>query len=209
MPYSLFPSSFLPNHKLGTVILCPTLSNGHNDGLMVPRRDHGAHTIHAWGEAARDLGVERAVLVDWLIDALEIGKAGRVWRLESAQTANLLDRDVRVADDVAVLVQILGRGVVADAGVDEVASTKVARLDGDVEGLVRRHNIARLRVGDDGRNHVVDGGDPAHRDAVARPSPVLLTIGKSVADAEVDEVGSVAVMDVRNVLILPNIKIQW
>lgn len=116
---------------------------------MIPRSNHGAHTVHALGQPARNLRRQPALAITRVVDPLEKGELGRVRRGQSPQVANLLDRNVRVANDVPVLVEVLGCGVVTDARVDEVASAQVLGLDGHVEGRAGLQGVAGLRVQDD------------------------------------------------------------
>jgi len=85
-----------------------------------------------------------------VVDALEEGHEGGVGRGGGSQVADVLYCDVAVADDVAVVVEVLGCGVVVCCGVDEEAGAEVLGLDGDVEGGVGGELVAGLGVCDDG-----------------------------------------------------------
>jgi hypothetical protein len=93
---------------------------------------------------------------------------------------------------VTVLVQILRCSIVVCRRVDEEASSQVRGLDGDIEGRIGRQLVAVLWARNDSRNHVVDGGDPAHGDAVAGTCRDLHSVGHLLAGAEIDKIGIVA-----------------
>ena len=94
------------------------------------------------------------------------------------QIANVLDRNVAMADNIAILVQVLWRSVIVGRGVDKEASVKVLSLNHDVERGVRRDFDTNFGFSDDGRDHVGLRGDLAHRYAIAGPGLDLHAIGE-------------------------------
>lgn len=136
------------NYKLGAVILSSSLANGHNNGLVVPRHNHSAHTIRARRKAFHDLGFEKTP-VPLRVDDSKIRKVSRVRRLSCPQRSNVLDRDVAVTDYVAILVQVLRSRIVARRWVCLEARSKMGRLNGYVERCIGWQIITRLGMDDD------------------------------------------------------------
>ena len=94
----------LPNHKLGTIILRAPLRNRHGRWLMIPGCYHGAYSIHPTRQPPRDLGAQPPLAIARVIHPLEEGKLCRIRWGQRLQAANLLDGNMAVADDIAVLV---------------------------------------------------------------------------------------------------------
>ncbi|KAK1238366.1 hypothetical protein MKX07_006512 [Trichoderma sp. CBMAI-0711] len=182
------------NGEADAVILSTTLSHGHQHRLVVGSRGHGAQAVVSGGQAVGNGGRQQTLAVASIVDTLEEDKELRVQGLGGVQrVTGALDSDVSVANDVAVAVNVLGSRIVGGGGVGEGARGKVEHLDLNVEGGVLVNVVAVLGVHEDGRNHVFGGGDVAHGDTIARARPDLLTVGESLALAEVDEVGVVTV----------------
>lgn len=175
------------------IILGTALGNRHDDRLVIGSRSHGAETVVASGQAALDIGRQQTIAVALVIDALEEDKLGRVKRLGRVGiTAGVLDSDVSVANDVTVAVDILGSGVVGVVRVGKGTRRKVDHLDRDGEVGVGLEVVAILRGCEDTGNHVAGSRDVTHRDTVARPAFVLLTICQDQALTKVDEVRVIA-----------------
>lgn len=156
---------------------------------MVGSTGHGADTVVTGGETTSDSSAQASVAVSGVVDTLEEGKLGSVEGLvRSDGVAHVLDGDVSVANDIASISELLGRGVVGVVGVGEGAKVHVCDLHVNIEVLVRLRLLAGHRTCDDGRGHVVLSWDLTHGDTVARSSLVLEAIGQGLARAEVDEV---------------------
>lgn len=177
------------NGEANAVILSTTLSDGHEDGLMVGRGRHAAQAVVAGGETAGDLGREEATAVAGVVDALEKGKLLGVQRLLGVEgLARVLDSDVGVADDDALLVEVLRRRVVGVGGVGEGAGRKVEHLHLDIKVLLGSNVVAVLGVDEDARDHLGGGGNVSHGNTVAGSSADLGTVGQRLALAKVDKV---------------------
>ena len=145
------------------VILGSALGDRHQHGLVVGSRRHAADAVVAGGQATRDVGGQQAIAVAVVVDALEEGKLGGVQgprRVEGS--AGVLDGDVRVSNDLAVAVQVLGSRVISRGSVGEGAALEVEHLDLDLKVLVGGEVVSVLGVDKDARDHVVDRGDPSH-----------------------------------------------
>jgi len=177
------------NSEADTVVLGTALSDRHEDRLVVGCGSHGTQAVVASRETTSDGSTQQASVVAGVVDALEEGKGGSAGRSGGVlAVAHVLNDDVSVADDLALTVDILGRVVVGDVGVGEGAGLKVVDLDRDLERLLSRDGVAVLGVGEDGRNHLVCGGDVTHGHGITRSATGLETVGNGLALAEVDEV---------------------
>lgn len=134
---------------------------GHENGLMVGRRGHGANTVDTCGKTTGNSSRETAVSITLIVDTLKEGEGGWIGWGGCIEGTDGLNSDVSVADDIATL-KFLGSTVVRCIGVGEGASYEVENLDIDGEIGVGVEVVARSRVGDDGGDHVSVGGDIAH-----------------------------------------------
>ena len=138
------------------------LSDGHSDRLMISGRRHGADTVIPSRQTTLDCSRQATLAITGVVDALEEDEFAGVWCGRRGEiAAQGLDRDVHVADDVAVF-EGLGRGVVRYGWVGEDAGVEVGDLEIDLEVGVCGKGLAGGRVGDDGGDHVCGGGDVAH-----------------------------------------------
>lgn len=159
---------------------------------MVPGGDHCADAIDSSWQTAFDHSLQETLAVPVVVDALEEGEFRRIGRSGRLQLTDVLHCDVAVTDDVSVVVELLRRGVIVRGRVDEETGLEVYRLHRDAEGGVGGDLVARLRIRDHRRYHVLACGDPAHGDAVARPRRDLHAVGELLARTEIDEVCVVA-----------------
>ena len=159
---------------------------------MVGGRVNGRDAVHALGKTTGDShGVDS--VYGLIVEALEEGKLFWVYRRRLVERVELLDDDVRVALDVALPVQRLGRHVERRRRVREMARLEVADRDFDREVLVRLNLVAVGGHLELGRRHVRLPGDHAHRGLVARALGDLLAVRLLLVaelEAEVDEVVS-------------------
>ena len=115
--------------KLGTIVLSSALGDRHGDGLVVLGCNHGADAVRAGRKSAVDHCLQKTLAIAGIIDTLEEGKFARVGWGARVQRADVLDGDVAVANDVSVIVKVLGRRVVVGRRVDKVAGLEMNRLD--------------------------------------------------------------------------------
>lgn len=147
--------------ELGTIVLSTTLSNWHEDGLMVAGRSHSADTVGTSGETTGGGSSQQAVAVSVIVDTLEEGKSSRVRRSRAVDGANALNSEMSMADNLSAL-ESLGSRIVGGLWVGERASNEILGLDGESDILVGRNGITRLGVGDDSRDHVGFGRNITH-----------------------------------------------
>lgn len=159
---------------------------------MVPSRYDGAYAVHALQQTTRYLSLQTALPIAFIIHTLKVGKFSRVGRVDRTETSNVLNGDVTVPNDIAVLIEVLRGSVICNAGIHEKSSPQMAGLDRDIERLLRRDNVTRLRMGDDGRDHVGRGRYLPHGYAIAGSSRVLTAIGERLTNAEVDKVARIS-----------------
>lgn len=112
---------------------------------MVRRRVDRCHPVRPSWKATRHIDRNRAIHRR-TIHALKERELRRVRRRRLGEGIELLNDDVRVADDVALGVDLLRGGVVVRFGVDEVTGFEVGDGHGDVEVLVCGDVVEVLRV---------------------------------------------------------------
>jgi len=174
-----------------TVILRTTLSNGHDNRLMVGGRGDRASTVVTGRETSLERGSEKTIAVTSVVDTLEESKVLSIRRVVGVVT-HVLDGDMGVANDVASLKRLRG-SVVGVVRVGERTGLQVGDLHGEVNLLVFLDALfVVLGAGEDRRNHVTNGRNISHDDTVAGSLLDLETVGEGLALAEVDEVGLVS-----------------
>lgn len=97
-----------------------------------------------------------------------------------------------MANDPALVIQILRRVIVGGLRVGECSGIELVSLDGHVECSILRDSVTRLGERDDGGDHVGLGWNLAHRNTVARSGNILLAVCQGLAFTKVDEIGGVA-----------------
>ena len=204
--------------KFGTIIGESTLSDPHEDRLMIAGRGHGTTTVVARRQPLGNGDGDGALTISLPVDAFEKGEVGAIQRiLRSQRPPKILAGDVGMSHDLAVVQSL--RGCVVGVGrVGKGAGLEALDLDLDIKGLVGCDDVARLRVEDDGRDDglSLEGGDithhwtthqhpvgtsaPAreilHTDTVARTALDLLSVRQDALEGafihtKVDEVGIV------------------
>ena len=174
------------DHVIERAVLC----NSDEDGLVVRGGVDRGKAVGSSRETTRDVSGEDAVLRG-AVEALEERELGRVEGRGLVERGEGLDDDVRVAGDVAVGRDRLGRGEVVLVRVHERARVQVLDRHLDREVLVRGDRLPVLGEHELGRGHVRLCGDDTHRRGVAGAGRDLLAVGdREVRDrrAEVDEV---------------------
>jgi hypothetical protein len=179
------------NSEPDAVILSTTLSNRHENGLMVAGGGHGASTVVAVGETSSQISSKKTLAISLAVDTLEESKLLGVGRVGVVDVAtHILDSDMRVSNNLSAL-EILGSSVVGVVRVGEGTSYQVVGLDGEGNGLVRLNVVSVLGAGENSRDHVLDRRNFTHGNTVARTLLDLKTVGQGCACTEVDEVGLV------------------
>jgi len=162
------------------------LSNGEDDRLVVGAAVDAGELVESSGES-RAVGGEDVAL-SRLVESLEESKVEHGQDVGSVEGSELLNNNVRVADDDSAL-QSLGRSVVVPLRVDKVSTDQVGDLHLNVERSVGgegsesvggEDKLARGHLG--GRRDFTDGR------WVARAGHDLLTVGQGLSGTEVDEV---------------------
>jgi len=179
------------DREVDAIVDGTVLGDGDEDGLMVGCCVDRAQAVATSGETLVDRGREFALAVSGQVETLEEGKDVGVQGGLALEVVNLLNGDVRVADDDALVVDLLRSGVVVGRGVHEVAALNVLDGHGDGEGLVLVEILGKV-LGEDefGGGHLVDSDDATHGSLVAGSTFLLDTIGEGhlLGEAEVDEV---------------------
>jgi hypothetical protein len=133
---------------------------------MVRSRVDRRHLISARREPIGDIGGQDAVHRSG-IETLEEGERRRVSGCRLRERRERLDNDVRVADDLALAVRLLGRSKVILLGVDKVPGFHALNRECDRKVLVRRDRSAVRRELELGRRHVGRAGYDAYRHRIA------------------------------------------
>ena len=158
--------------------------------LVVRRGVDGREPVRARWKTIRHLNRHGAVRAGPGVHALEEGKGLSVQDLGGREGIDRLDDKVGVADDVALAVDLLRRGIVVLHRVHEVARLEVVERHLDRERRVGFHGVEVGRLYEFGRGHVRAARDHAHRGWVARTGLDLLAVRDRLLDgsAKVDEV---------------------
>jgi hypothetical protein len=150
-----------------------------------------AHTVNACRETSCDR-LSYDTINSRCVKSLEKCENIGVLRCGRGKGADVLDRNVRVTNDVASPVDLLGCRIVVGISVDEVAGFEVVDRQLDVESGVGGNVLTIHRRHKFSRRHVRSRGNDTHRSWIARTSLDLLAIrdghiGKSQG-TEIDEV---------------------
>ncbi|CAG8622649.1 11210_t:CDS:10 [Acaulospora colombiana] len=183
---SLAPSGVRVGSR-GAILESTVLSVADKSDLMVRSSVDRAHAVDTSGQAIGD-GSTKNITLSGIIEALEESKAGGVNGLGGLQVGNVLDGDVTVTDEDALVVDLLRSRVVVCLGVDKVTGDQVQDLHLDGEGLVLDEAFVSVL----GEDELAAGGDvktddTAHRGLAARASGDLLTIGEGNTLVESNE----------------------
>ena len=101
------------------------LGNGDEDGLMVRCGVNRGKAVYTCGETVCDVRGDYTVY-GGTINTLEERESARVGRCSLVKCLELLNDEVRVANDVVLRVQLLRRRVVVRLSVDKVAVSGVS-----------------------------------------------------------------------------------
>jgi hypothetical protein len=148
------------NSESHTVILGTTLSDWHDNRLMVGGRGDGADAVDASRETSIKRGSEKTIAITGIVDTLEESKGLSVGRVVTI-VANVLDGNMGMANDVASLERLRG-GVVGVVRVRERSSLQVVDLHREVDLLVLVLVVVVLGISEDRRDHVADTRNISH-----------------------------------------------
>lgn len=155
---------------------------------MVLGRNHCTGAVSTGRKTPLDNGLKETLTVASVINALKKGELCGVWRRSRLHGTNVLDGDMEVIDNIAIVIQVLWGTVVVGGGVDKIASNQMRGLHRHIKGRVGGHDVTRLGVGDYGRDHVGGRRDAAHGYTVAGSGSYLLSIGEFLTLAEVNKI---------------------
>lgn len=177
------------NSEIYGVIDGPSLSNGHNNTLMVRSSGYGREPVCTSGKASGNVSSELSVDSS-VIETLEEGEDAWIRGLCRGKGRNRFNNDVVVSDDLPGVVQLLRSGEVGGLGVSEGTRLHSLRIQDNSERGVGIDVAAIWRELEFAGRHIVDTRNVTHRRRIARATLNLQTVCDSLADAEVDEVVS-------------------
>jgi hypothetical protein len=152
----------LSNAESDAVILSTTLSDRHEHRLMVGSRSHCASTVEAssqtFSESSREFSVAVAVVIDTLEESEGLGVEGLLWVVI---LANILNSEMRVADDLAAI-ESLGSSVIGVVGVGEGTGLQIRDTDCEIDGCALGDVFSVGRADNHGRDHLAGGGNITH-----------------------------------------------
>jgi len=103
---------------INAIVEAAVLGDCNIYGLMVSACVHGAETVNASGKTGSQVGRKNAILV-LVVQALEEGKHLRIWDRGAIERGDLLDGDVAMCHNDAVIDLLRGTEVVL-LGIDEI-----------------------------------------------------------------------------------------
>ena len=159
-------------------------------GLVVRRGVDGRELVGAGRETVGHIGGDGAVRGGGRVDALKEREDGGVQDRGRPERIDGLHDEMRVADDVALTVDLLRRRIIVLVRVDKVARLQVLERHRDRERGVGLDGAQVGRGDEFGGGHVRAARDHAHRSRVARTALDLLSVRERQVDgeAEVDKV---------------------
>ena len=183
-----------PQNKRATyidsIVKRTMLSDGYEHGLVVCCRVDGRQLVEASRKTVRDIGSKLAALGS-RVQALEKNKLPGIGRRGLVQGCELFHDDMRVADDLALLIELLGSRKKVLLGVDKCTSLHVLDVHLDRERRVRLDGSKVDGESEFGGRHVVGTWDNTHGRRVARTGGDLLSVGDGkvgYGQTEVDKV---------------------
>jgi hypothetical protein len=148
------------NSESHTIILRTTLSDWHDNGLMVGSGSDGADAVVTRRETGIKRGSKKAVTITSVVDTLEESEGLCVGRIVGV-VAHVLDGDVGVADDFTTL-KCLWSSIVGVVRVRKRSSLQVVDLHRESKRLAFVLVVVVLGFSEDSRNHLADSWDISH-----------------------------------------------
>jgi hypothetical protein len=149
------------NSKPHTVVLRTTLSDGHDNRLMVGSRRDGAGAIVTRGETGLECRSEKTIAIPGVVDTLEECESLSIRRVVGV-VAHVLNRNMGMADHLAPLKCLWG-SVVGVVRVGERSSLQVVDLHREVNLLVFGYSLlVVLGISENRRDHLADSWDISH-----------------------------------------------
>jgi hypothetical protein len=149
------------NSKPHTVILRTTLSDGHDNRLMVGSRSDGAGAVVTRGETGLECRSEKTITIPGVVDTLEECESLSIRRVVGV-VAHVLNRNMGMADHLAPLKCLWG-SVVGIVRVGERSSLQVVDLHREVNLLVFGDSLlVVLGISENRRDHLADSWDISH-----------------------------------------------
>lgn len=163
---------------------------------MVCRSVDGAHAVYTSSKTGSNIGREKVVCGN-VVETLEESKGRGVQRLGGLEVGNLFDRNVTMANDESLVVDLLRGSIVIGSGIDKVTSLHVDNLHLDGESRVFHETFVSV-LGEDelATRSLVEADDTTHRSLIARTSGDLLSVGEwdtigKRTEAKVDAIGGI------------------
>jgi len=175
------------NGKVNSIIYRSTLSNWHDNRLMVRGGADGRQPVGTSRETVGDIRSELAVGSS-IIKTLEESEDTRVCGLCRVKGLDRFNNDVVVSDDLPSIVELLRRSIIGVGSVSEGTGLHSSRIHDNSERSVGLDvtTIGReLKL--DGR-HIIDTRNIAHWCRVTRATLNLLAVCDGLADTKADEV---------------------
>lgn len=106
------------NGEADTVILGTTLSNRHENRLMVPGAGHSTDTVNTCNrQSVGDTSLQVAISITSIIDAFKEVKLVWVWNVFGVKCIKQLDGDMCMPLNVSTIIQLLRSSIVGKVGV--------------------------------------------------------------------------------------------
>lgn len=141
------------------------LSDGDQDRLVVSSGVNRRDLVESSWETSVD-GCGKQAVDGSSIETLEEGELSGVGGGSLVESGELLDDDVRVANDLALGVDLLGSSEIVLGRVHESTRLEVGNSHSDREGRVLSERVTVLGDSELGRGHVISTGDDTHRGRV-------------------------------------------
>jgi hypothetical protein len=149
------------NSEPHTVILRTTLSDGHDNRLMVGSRRDGAGAVVTCRETGLECRSEKTIAIPGVVDTLEECESLSIRRVVGI-ISHVLDGNMGMADHFATLKCLWG-SVVGVVRVGERSSLQVVDLHREVNLLVFGYSLlAVLGISENRRDHLADSWDISH-----------------------------------------------
>jgi hypothetical protein len=150
----------LADSESHTVILGTTLSDWHDNRLMVASRGDRADTVVTSRKTSIKSSSEKTVAIAGVVDTLEESKSLSVRRVVGI-VAHILNGNMCMTNNFTSLKGLRG-SVVGVVGVRERSRLQVVDLHREVNLLVLLLDVVVLGISEDRRDHLADSRDISH-----------------------------------------------